>query len=91
MDSARDLIYEAQDVGQASLMSLLCSQVITGLSTEYLQALGDDLLSHIESTLTCTSSEEEIMKVFDSNEQRIRARCKQYLHSQRAEDNANEE
>jgi hypothetical protein len=31
------------------------------------------------------------MKVFDSIEQRIRARCKQYLHSQRAEDDADEE
>jgi hypothetical protein len=91
LDSARDLICEAQDVGQTSLMSLLCSQVVTGLNTEYLQALGDNLLSHIESNLTSTSSEEEIMKVFDNIEQRIRARCKQYLHSQRAEDNADEE
>jgi hypothetical protein len=42
-------------------------------------------------TLTSTSSEEDIVKLFDSIEQRIRARCKQYLHSQRAEDNADEE
>jgi hypothetical protein len=77
LDEARDLLCEARDVGQTSLMSLLCSQIVTGLSREYIQALGDNLLSLIESTLTSTSSEEDIVKLFDSIEQRIRARCKQ--------------
>jgi hypothetical protein len=32
LDAAHDLMCEAKDIGQSSLMSLLCSQVVTGLS-----------------------------------------------------------
>jgi hypothetical protein len=85
LDSARDLTCEAQDVCQASVMSLLRSQVVAGLSNEYLQAVGDNLISHIQSTLTLSSSEEDIMKLFDVIEHRIRAICNQYLYSQRAD------
>jgi hypothetical protein len=91
LDAAHDLMCEAQDIGQSSLMSLLCSQVVTGLSKEYLQALGDSLLSHIESSLTANSTEDEIMLLFTTIEQRIRARCKQFLHSIREVENADEE
>jgi hypothetical protein len=81
LDMAHALMCEAKDVSQPSLMTMLCTQVITGLRKEYLNALGDNLLSHIESSLKADSSEDEVMTLFTEIEQRIRARCKQYLHS----------
>jgi hypothetical protein len=78
---AHAVMCEAQDVSQLSLITMLCTQVITGLGKEYLHALGDNLLSHVESSLKSDSSEDDVMTLFTEIEQRIRGRCKQYLHS----------
>jgi hypothetical protein len=77
---------EAQDVDQPSLMRLLCTQGITGLDKQYLQALGDSLLRHIEASLKPSSTVDEIMTLFSQLDQRIRARCKQFLTSMREGD-----
>jgi hypothetical protein len=91
LDTAHLLMCEAQDVEQKSLMALLCTQVITGLRAEYLQALGDSLLSQVETSLKADSTEDEIMSVFTTIDQRIRARCKQYLSSMQATEASEED
>jgi hypothetical protein len=90
LDDAQVLMCEAQDVQQPAFMALMCTQVVMGLSAKYLGALGDGLLTQIESKLMPDSKEDTILEVFSFLDQRIRARSKQYLTAQPSLDQDND-